>query len=210
MLANGTRNIVRTTRLALVGAASAVALTGAFTGTAAAFTPAPQPNLPMAQAPQQPQPPIGPMILTLPEDPGPVVDGPDQIAQPVPVPDPHPAPHPQGPDDLAIPEDDGPGFEGPGDFTNGEDDGGGFDGPGDLTIGEPTPDPQPQPQPESGTGTEVLDETEQALSSNGAPSELAFTGGDLDLLTAGVALLGAGGLAAVGGTLARRRQRARA
>src|SRR5690606_9204628 len=83
--------------LFLVGTAGALTLAGGLAGSASALTPAPKPTLPIAQAPQKPQPPVGPMVIGLPEDPGPVVDGPDQIAQPLPTPDPHPAPHPQGP-----------------------------------------------------------------------------------------------------------------
>jgi len=129
--------VARRAGLFLVGAAGAVTFTGAFAGTASAFTPpAPGPSLPIVQAPQQPQPPIVPGVIVLPSDPGPGLDGPSELAQPVPTPDPHPAPGPQGPGDLAIPTDDGPGLPGPDDFTNGEDDGPGLPGPDDFTNGE--------------------------------------------------------------------------
>ena len=227
--------VARRAGLFLVGTAGALALTGTFAGTASAFTPpAPKPVLPIAQPGEEPQPPVGPLVIVLPEQPGPVVDGPDQIAQPMPQPDPHPAPVPQGPTDLADapsdpglpgpgditnPEDD-PGFDGPDDFTNPEDDPGfdgpddltlpedepGFDGPGDLTDGDGgTVDPEPEGSSDV-AGTEVDSSSEEAAAAEAQPaSSLAFTGGELAGLTVGLALLGVGA-AAVGGTaIARRR-----
>ncbi|CAN5583783.1 hypothetical protein BH10ACT3_BH10ACT3_03930 [soil metagenome] len=178
----------------LIGTAGAIVLTGAFAGTASALTPpAPQPVMPIAQAPFEPQPPVGPMVLSLPETPGPVLDGPDELAQPLPTPEPHPAPGPQGPGDLVDAPDE-PGLPGPDDFTNGED--------------EPaTPDPT---VPEA--DVEVESETVEVADSADAatPDSLAFTGGNLGAVTAGVALLGIGGLAAAGGVASRRRNRAQA
>lgn len=228
--------VARRAGLFLVGTAGALTLVGSFAGTASAFTPpAPQPVMPIAQ-PDEPQPPVGPMVIVMPEQPGAVVDGPDQIAQPLPTPDPHPAPTPQGPTDLADapdepglpgpddftngedepglpgPDDftngeDDPGFDGPDDFTNGEDDPG-FDGPGDLTNGDAGPvDPEPQPDP--GTDeveVESASTEESAAADEQAASSLAFTGGDLTALTTGLVLLGVGG-AALGGTAIVRRRR---
>jgi hypothetical protein len=128
--------VARRAGLFLVGSAGALTFTGAFAGNAAAFTPpAPGPSFEIVDAPQQPQPPVVPGIIVLPSDPGPGLDGPGEIAQPVPTPEPHPAPGPQGPGDLGIPED-GPGLPGPDDFSNGEDDGPGLPGPDDFSNGE--------------------------------------------------------------------------
>ncbi len=234
--------VARRAGLFLVGTAGALTLTGTLAGTASAFTPpAPQPNLPIAQPADEPQPPIGPLVIALPEQPGPGFDGPDQVAQPLPTPDPHPAPTPQGPTDLAdAPADPGlpgpddftngedePGLPGPDDFTNGDDDPG-FGGPDDFTNGEDEPglpgpddftngdggpvDPEPQPTDVDGTdvgeGAEVEStSTEESAVADEAPaSSLAFTGGELAGLTAGLALLGVGA-AAVGGTAIARRRR---
>lgn len=226
-------NKFRTAGLFLVGTAGALTLTGGFAGTASALTPAPQPNLPIAQPPAKPQPPIGPGVIVMPETPEPpapqpdVPAGPDQIAQPLPTPDPHPAPHPQGPDVIVDGDGDGGGgggFDGPDDFTDGDGGGGGFEGPDDFTDGEddpglPGPDdftaPEtPDPTVPETTVPEVLDETDTAEDADAevaavavdtaAPGSLAFTGSDLGLAGAGVALLAAGGAAAM---IARRRQR---
>ena len=212
--------VARRAGLFLVGTAGALALTGTFAGTASAFPPpAHKPVLPIAQPGEEPQPPVGPLVIVLPEQPGPVVDGPDQIAQPMPQPDPHPAPVPQGPTDLADAPSD-PGLPGPGDITNPEDDPGfdgpddltlpedepGFDGPGDLTDGDGgTVDPEPEGSSDV-AGTEVDSSSEEAAAAEAQPaSSLAFTGGELAGLTVGLALLGVGA-AAVGGTaIARRR-----
>ncbi|MHB1139675.1 MAG: hypothetical protein ACYC2O_12025 [Microthrixaceae bacterium] len=185
--------VARRAGLFLVGTAGALTLTGTLAGTASAFTPpAPKPVLPIAQPGEEPQPPVGPMVIAFPEQPDPGFDGPDQVAQPLPTPDPHPAPTPQGPSDLAAAPVD-PGFPGPDDFTNGEDDPGlpgpddftngeddpGFDGPDDFTNGEDEPgldgpddftngdgdpvDPEPQPQDEDGAvEAEVESSTEEA------------------------------------------------
>ena len=201
---------VRTNRLTatrraglfLICTAGALTFTGAVAGTASAFTPpAPQPDLPILMAPQQPQPPVGPMIIALPEGDGPSLDGPDQIAQPLPTPEPHPTPGPQGPDDLAQPEGDGPGLPGPDDFTNGEDEPG-VPGPDDFTNGDGgTVDPDPQPEPEVAAEVELAED----VNSDAPASSLAFTGGELGGLTAGLVLLGAGGVAAAAGIASRRR-----
>ena len=210
-----TNRLNRTTRLTaarraglfLVGTAGALTLTGGLAGNVSALTPpAPMPTLPIAVAPASPQPPVGPMILGLPDDPGPVV-GPDDLVQPLPTPDPDPTP--QGPDDFTNgepgPVDPDPG---PDDFTNG--DPGPVDpdpGPDDFTNGEPGPvDPDLEPEPE------VLDETatDAGEVDDAAASSLAFTGGDIGALTAGLALLGVGGATAAGGVIARRRRQAQA
>ena len=227
-----TNRLNRTTRLTaarraglfLVGTAGALTLTGGLAGNVSALTPpAPMPILPIAVAPASPQPPVGPMILGLPDDPGPVV-GPDDLVQPLPTPDPDPTP--QGPDDFTNGEpgpvdpdlgpddftngDPGPVDPdlGPDDFTNG--DPGPVDpdpGPDDFTNGEPGPvDPDLEPEPE------VLDETatDAGEVDDAAASSLAFTGGDIGALTAGLALLGVGGATAAGGVIARRRRQAQA
>ena len=202
--------IVRAARLAAAGTIGALGLSAGLAGTAGALTP--QPDLPIVQAPQQPEPPIVIDDLAIPtDDPGP--QGPQDLGVPPVVPDPFPVP-PQHPEDLVAAEDDDePGLPGPDDLTNGEDAGPGFDGPDDFTIGDPPPTDHPTPTvpettvpdtsvedtPSGEPQVEVLDETATAA------DELAFTGGDLDLVTAAAALLGAGVLAAGAATIARRR-----
>jgi hypothetical protein len=205
--------IVRAARLAAAGTIGALGLTAGLAGTAGALTP--QPDLPIVQAPQQPEPPVVIDDLAIPtEDPGP--QGPEDLGVPPVVPDPFPVP-PQHPEDLVAPtdddepgipgpddftngeEDDDPDLDGPDDFTNGEeDDDPDLDGPDDFTIGETTPTVPATTVPE--VDDEVLEETATAA------DELAYTGGDLDLVTAAAALLGAGALAAGAATIARRRR----
>ena len=136
--------IARRAALLTVGTATAIGLSAGLTGTASALTPPPQPDLPIVQAPWDPQPPVVIDDLVLPTD-QPDPEGPDDLVAPPTIPGPDPVP-PQHPGDLTIGEDDGPQWPGPDDLTDGEDDGGGIpEGPDDLTTGDPEPTDHPDP-----------------------------------------------------------------
>lgn len=194
--------IARRAALLAVGTATAVGLTAGLAGTASALTP--QPDLPIAIAQPEIDPPVDPTP--------PLPTGPDDLAIPPIVPDPFPVP-PELPGDLTLGETDP---ELPDPQPEPEPDGGGIpEGPGDLTaVPDPThPDPTPDPTVPEDTvpedtvpEPEVADEVEESAAPDAELDSLAFTGGDLGLVTAGGALLVAGALAAGAATVARRRQ----
>jgi hypothetical protein len=192
--------IARRAALLAVGTATAVGLTGALTGTASALTP--QPDLPVVIVQPEIDPPVDPTP--------PLPAGPDDLAIPPIVPDPFPVP-PELPGDLTLGETD-PEVPDPQPEPEPEPDGGGIpEGPGDLTaVPDPTHPDDPAPDPTVPDTTvpepEVADEVEESAAPDAELDSLAFTGGDLGLVTAGGALLVAGALAAGAATVARRRQ----
>lgn len=200
----------RRAALVIVGSATALGMTAAFAGSAAALSPVPSPDLPVIAQLSDPEPPVDP-----PSDPTPQVPvGPAELATPTTLPEPLPMP-PEAPGDLAIDEVDDPELPDPQPEPG---DGGGVpEGPGDLTaVPDPThPDDQPEPTvPEStvpeATVPEATDSEPEVLgeAESAAAETLAFTGNDLGLVATGAGLLAAGGLAAGVATLARRRRAA--
>ncbi len=108
--------------------------------------------------------PDGPIVIANPDGP----KGPGDIANPEPEPQPDPpAPEPQGPGDIANPDDDGP--KGPGDIANPEDDPK-PEGPGDITNPEDDDDPKPE-GPDDLANPEPGDEPEDKPADKGGKDE---------------------------------------
>lgn len=202
------RRVGRTAALFAVGTLASVGATLGVTSAAGALTPMPEPgDLPIAVGTLPTIPPVVPPVVDGPDEPGPGDGAPDEVALPdEPLPDPMPDDLPEVAD---MPEDDDVDPD-PGDDPE-PGDGPELDGPDGLSTGEvPPPTEHPDPTVPDTTvddvepAPEVLDESASVAET--PADELAFTGTDLSLVTAGAALLTAGALAGGAALVARRRR----